>query len=232
MKKTLKKIVNKLGYQIYSPSYLSKKGDKIIGNKGIINIENLAYKSLSVPGMISAKSGQFLFSLCYMQDIEGDVVEIGSWQGRSTIFLAKAVQGAKNGRFFAIDHFKGNVSKEHFYVVGKKDLSDLKTNFLGNMKNFGVINTVNLLDMPNYEAIKSLSGSSIRFLFIDGDHTKEGVKKDIELFLPKLVQGAIVVFDDYKEDFPGLVETVDELVKGKSFSRMMYYDNTLVLKYK
>ena len=109
-------------------------------------------------------------------------MEVGSWQGRSTSFLARAEKNSKNGRFFAIDHFQGNIGREHYYVVGNDDRSDLKNNFLSNMDRLGLQTTVRLLDVPNDQAEKSLQEVQIRFLFIDGDHTKSGVKKDIELF--------------------------------------------------
>ena len=128
-----------------------------------------------------------------------------------------------------MDHFKGNVGKENSYAVGKTDLSDLETNFLKNMERIGVLNSVQLLNMPNELAVKELENVNIRFLFIDGDHTKTGVEKDIELFFPKLMPGSIVVFDDFSSNFPGLIEAVDTLIEKNDFARMMSYLNTLVL---
>ncbi|HEY9033897.1 MAG TPA: class I SAM-dependent methyltransferase, partial [Pseudomonadales bacterium] len=123
-----------------------------------------------------------------------------------------------------------NVGKENYYVVGKEDLSDLEGNFLNNMKRIGLLDSVTLLNMPNDEAEKQLKETRIRFLFIDGDHTKEGVEKDIQLFFPRLIPGAIVVFDDFSGHFPGLIDAVDKLIAGRKFSRVMSYHNTLVLK--
>jgi predicted O-methyltransferase YrrM len=179
--------------------------------------------------MISPKSGQFLFAMCYMQELRGDVVEIGSWQGRSTSFLARAVKCSGNGTFYAVDHFKGNVGKENCYVVGKRDLSDLEANFLHNMKTLELVDSVNLLNMTNEQAEERLRDTRIRFLFIDGDHTKAGVEKDIGLFFSKLMPGSIVVFDGFSKNFPGLVDAVDTLISKRSFARTMSYQNTLVL---
>jgi predicted O-methyltransferase YrrM len=139
---------------------------------------------------------------------------------------------SKNGSFYAIDHFHGNIGKEQHYVVGKKDLSDLEDNFLRNMEKVGLSTVVTLLNMPNHEAVKRMNGKNIRFLFIDGDHTEAGVKKDIELFFPLLVDGAIVVFDDFTFGFPGVIKAVDYLLKEKKLSRYMMYENQFVLKYK
>jgi len=195
----------------------------------IIDVEKLGKMSLTIPGMITPEAGKFLYSLCYMQDLEGDVIEIGSWQGRSTTFLARAVRESGNGNFYAIDHFGGNAGKEEFYAINGS-LSSLKDNFNDNLSRFGLIDTVNLLDMVNTEACEKIKGRKIRFLFIDGDHTKDGVKKDIELFFPQLEKGSIVVFDDYFEGFSGLIEAVDEILEKYNFDKVFYHRHTLVIK--
>lgn len=41
-----------------------------------------------------------------------------------------------------------------------------------------------------------LSGSGIDFLFIDGDHTYEGVKKDFEMYRPLVNKGGVIAFHD------------------------------------
>ncbi len=46
------------------------------------------------------------------------------------------------------------------------------------------------------EARKILNGQTVDFLFIDGDHTYEGVKKDFDLYSPLVRQGGIVAFHD------------------------------------
>ncbi len=233
IKKTIKKILNSLGYnlvkvdnQIEFDNFYSKYSQV---NNEIVDIEKLGKMSMTIPGMITPAAGKFLFSLCFMQEMKGDVVEIGSWQGRSTSFLARAVKESKNGKFYAIDHFKGNIGKENLYAVDGK-LDDLKENFIANMKMFDLDKIVNLLNMENHEAVKEIEGNTVRFLFVDGDHTKQGVSKDIELFFPLLKKGSIVVFDDYFEGFPGLIEAVDEAIEKYNFRRLFYHRHTLVLK--
>ena len=103
-------------------------------------------------------------------------------------------------------------------------------NFEKNISKFELSDAVNLLDMSNEAASGVFTDKTIRFLFIDGDHTEAGVKKDIELFFPRLVTGSIIVFDDYFDEFPGLIAAVDELIKNNNFSRIFYYRHTLVIK--
>lgn len=47
------------------------------------------------------------------------------------------------------------------------------------------------------ERIKEIIGTTpVDFLFIDGDHTYEGVKKDFEMYSPLVKDGGIIVFHD------------------------------------
>lgn len=232
IKNALNKIVNSFGLKISRIPEKAITSDCPIKLESIspYDVDSISDISLSIPGMIEAASGKLLYSLCYVQAEQGDVVEVGSWQGRSTSFLGRAVEASGNGSLYAVDHFKGNVGKEQFYVVGKDDLSDLEESFLANMEHLNLSHVVNLLNMPNTDAAKVLSGTSIRFLFIDGDHTSRGVKRDLELFAPLLVEGAIVVFDDFSPNFPGVVERVDSFIAEKKPQRVMSYKNQIAIK--
>jgi len=46
------------------------------------------------------------------------------------------------------------------------------------------------------EVEKILGGEKLDFLFIDGDHSYEGVKKDFEMYSPLVRSGGIVAFHD------------------------------------
>lgn len=198
------------------------------------DLERAAEESAVIPGMMTAKCAQMLYSLCYMQTLAGDVIEIGSWQGYSTSFLARAVRDSGNGRLFAIDHFKGNAGHEDKYIVGQENLSDLRANFEANLRRLNLWDHVTLLDMPNDQAARALRerlgpSGGVRFALIDGDHTQAGVQKDIDLFFPLLLPGAIVVFDDFSAHCPGVVAACDALLAYLPVRRLFSYRNTLVL---
>ena len=199
----------------------------MLDKRGISSLQTVAASASSIPGMLSEESGKILYVLCATQLLDGDVVEIGSWQGYSTSFLGRATRDSRNGTFFAIDHFRGNEGKQRYYVVGEPDLSDLRMNFERNMKTIGIWDDIELLDMPNREAAARLAGRSVRFLFIDGDHSRAGVEADIALFFPLLQSGSIVVFDDFSEEGIELVRAVDALLDRQPLSRVFSYSNTL-----
>ena len=55
-------------------------------------------------------------------------------------------------------------------------------------------------DPATLEKLKSiLNGKRLDLLFIDGDHTYEGVKQDFEMYSPLAADGAAIVFHDILE---------------------------------
>lgn len=56
---------------------------------------------------------------------------------------------------------------------------------------------VTVLHMRSVEAVAEFDDGSVDFLYVDGDHTMEGVKSDIVGWLPKVRVGGILSGDDY-----------------------------------
>ena len=239
MKKFAAKIVNKF-LSIFKVKLISIKNlynndfedifVKDVKENKIVNVNSLSALSNNIKGMISHRAGEELFSLVYMQKLSGNVVEIGSFQGKSTFFLGSAVKLSGNGKLFAIDHFKGNLGKEKFYKIGKSDLSDLEKGFKNNIERSFLNNTVTLFNEPTETAIKYIDDSSVRFLFIDGDHTAEGVSKDLKLFKRKLKSGAIIAFDDYAPSFPGVINVVNKFIISEKINKKYLIGRTLVIE--
>ena len=197
--------------------------------QNIVDVENLSSIAQSIPGMIELNSGKNLFLLCYLQELQGDVVEIGSWLGRSSVFLAQAVKESNNGKFYAIDHFRGNIGKESLYT-NNVPLGDIKQQYIENLEKANLLNYVDLLDMSSTDAIEHINTNQIRLLFLDGDHTYQGVQKDIDLFIPKMQPGSIIVFDDFSSNFPGVIEAVKGLFVSNKIKKSFAYKNSLVVQ--
>lgn len=65
--------------------------------------------------------------------------------------------------------------------------------------------------------------SGLDFVYIDGVHNYEYVKKDIELYYPKVKKGGVIGGDDFCADFIGLVGAVTEFADKKNVK--LYGDN-------
>ena len=113
------------------------------------------------------------------------IVEIGSYVGGSSIILASAAT-EKNGMLYCVDTWKNEAMSE--------GLRDTYNEFTKNTKPYE--KWIVPLRGKSVEVAKDFD-EEIDLLFIDGDHSYEAVKSDVEAWFPKLKNGAIVVFHDY-----------------------------------
>jgi len=67
--------------------------------------------------------------------------------------------------------------------------------------------------------VRLLTGTDkINMVFVDGDHSREGVRGDIDTWLPRITPGGIIAFDDYGDnehdnvEWPEVKIAIDELV--------------------
>ena len=181
-----------------------------------------------VPGMISLTQALLYYWINFSQRQAGDVLEIGCWQGRSTIALAQACKDSGNGIVHVVDHFKGNPGKQIYYVVEKDDLSDLQQIFQRNISNAVLSEFVSLYAKSVDQVNISIK---IRLLVIDGEHTYKAVLSDFRRFRNLLTPGAIVIFDDYDEHFPEVIKAVNKIHKDEPGSRISNYQRMAVLTF-
>lgn len=197
------------------------------------NVEQLADSFTAIPGMLPRQRGMTLYSLAFGQSLRGDIVEIGSWQGRSTCFLAQACKDAGNGIVRAVDHFQGNAHSRSAYVVDRDDLSDLPANFRRNVEGAGLADYVQLYQMTSAEASAKHASEfdAIRMLFIDGDHSYAGATGDIDRFAPLLMPGGLIVFDDYHSDGPELVRAVRQrILDSGEYGHFIQFQGILIAR--
>jgi hypothetical protein len=69
---------------------------------------------------------------------------------------------------------------------------------------------IKLCKSTTYEFLSDLSDYYLDAVYIDADHTYEGVKKDLDLSLSKVKNGGIIMGHDYCEQFKGVMKAVDE----------------------
>ena len=150
----------------------------------------------------------------------GTFVEIGCWQGKSSIHAAKQARlTGKNIKVYSVDTFEGTKDeKYHQQHINKLDKS-LYEMALENIKKHNVENIVTLIKNDSVEASKDFVLQGVDVVFIDGDHSYQGCKRDIEAWWSKLKQGGIMAGDDYAPEFPGVIKAVDELKNVKVCGR-------------
>lgn len=139
----------------------------------------------------------------------GDVVEIGSWKGRSTIALGIGVTERGEGLVWAVDHHRG--SAEHRARLGEVNTYP---EFRTNIARAGLLTRVVPMVMESEEAARRIVLGSVGLLFVDGSHDYESVANDIARWTPSLRPEASVVFDDMA--FPGVQQAIYDAAIGPS----------------
>jgi predicted O-methyltransferase YrrM len=134
-----------------------------------------------------------------MADDDLRLVEIGSWVGRSSYVLAKALEGKRSSTLYCIDPFDGSGDKtsQSLYaslIDGLPGQSAFQT-FENNMRTYGVDGSITVIADVSHSAVTQFSGD-IDFLFIDGNHDYNAVLKDYEQWSPLIKKGGYIAFHD------------------------------------
>ncbi len=82
----------------------------------------------------------------------------------------------------------------------------------------------------NLETYNQVSNKQFDILFIDGDHSHQGVKKDFALYSPLVKFGGYIVFDDYNDaqHSPEVKPAVDDIVNNmQDYEVLGTFSNTL-----
>ena len=132
--------------------------------------------------------------------------EIGAFKGATSKYL---LENLKNLEFLiCVDPWIKYPDFEK--VIYNKKLqktdfeNDIYKKFLKNIENNK--DRAIVYRMFSSEAAKYINNNSLDFIFIDGNHSYEYVKEDIELWYPKVKIGGLVSGHDYWQDpnkFPG-----------------------------
>ena len=170
--------------------------------------------------------GYFDFEHVYRQYAEqipagGTFVEIGVFCGKSIAhFAVECVNRENNVKIYGVDTWTGMAYDEresqnlNNYI---RDLPDgLYNHFLDNIKSLpeGVITPIQKL---SYEAAEDFEDESVNIIFLDADHTYEGVLKDLQAWYPKLKKGGIFSGHDYTSYPPddGVFRAVNQFFENK-----------------
>jgi len=134
------------------------------------------------------------------------VAELGCKNGNTTEFLL-----ANNPELdmIAVDLFLSQPAQAG--VEGGETYEDwnfnaIKEEFERRMKPFW--NRIDLLHMSTVQAAEKLSNTQFDLVFIDADHSYNGVATDIQMWLPKVRSGGIVAGHDYSTKWPSVQRAV------------------------
>lgn len=159
----------------------------------------------SVEGYLSPNEIRFLALIAACPTAKGEILEIGSFKGKSTVILAKAAALTDNAIVHAVDPMIAPSETDPDLMGDASSFPD----FQKNIEKTGVADKINFHQTFSHELAKTWD-KPLRFLWIDGDHTYKGTKLDLDGFIDHLEDGAIVAIHDVLHEFDGGIRVVME----------------------
>lgn len=124
--------------------------------------------------------------------LTGKGVEIGSFVGR----YARHILDNWEGTLYLVDPWrepeKGSDVEGSTNDVVKPKIMLKATEVLK-----GVEDRAIMIRALSHQAVDLFEDNSLDFIYIDGDHSYEGAKKDIQLWFPKVKKGGLIAGHDY-----------------------------------
>jgi len=179
--------------------------------------------------------GWFDYQDFYAAQVESAVnndkfVEVGTWCGKSAAFMGvEIVNSGKNIFFDVVDTWEGsqNYQEQVDYVAahGGSVLSIFQSNMTNGGLTLGnVAQQINVVTSDGAAAAAGYDNVSLKFVFIDADHSLEVVAAQIAAWWPKVKSGGILAGHDYNEsNFPDVKTAVDDFGTCESIGTVWYF---------
>ncbi|GAA4936835.1 class I SAM-dependent methyltransferase [Actinoplanes utahensis] len=136
---------------------------------------------------------------------DGPLLEVGSYLGKSTLYLAAAAR-ARGGRVVTVDHHRGSEEHQAGWEYHDATLVDPAVGKIDTLPGFRqTIATAGAEDVvvavvARAEDFAGLWASPLAFLFLDGSHTDESAQRDLASWAPHLAVGGTLAIHDVFPD--------------------------------
>jgi predicted O-methyltransferase YrrM len=139
-------------------------------------------------------------------------MEIGSFEGRSAIWMLDNILTGTGSKIICIDTFGGN---DEYTSMGVS-IEGLKDRFLENMKPY--VGKFRVIQGESQDVLRTKDfDNKIDVLYIDGNHTAWGCLTDMVLGFKVLKHGGIMLVDDYMWNFNRLMPSETPKLAVDSF---------------
>ena len=159
----------------------------------------------SVKGFLDPEEGQRLYDVALVASKIGPCLEIGSYCGKSTIYIGTACK--ENGAvLFSIDHHRGSEEQQPGQEYFDPELFDEGTGrintlpfLLRSIEKAELQDTVVPIVCKSALAARQWA-TPLGLVFIDGGHSYEDAFTDYNAWAPHLVPGGYLLIHDIFED--------------------------------
>jgi len=148
------------------------------------------------------------------------IVEIGTARGMFSLVVAKAIRkyaaSFRDVQVVTMDPYDPTISE------GVAVSEDHLGHFLRQVRKDGQSDLI-LPMIGRSDQVSKVWRQPIHFLFVDGDHSAAGVRRDVETWLPHLAPGFPVLLHDYTS-LPEVKQEVHSLFKDSDDIKELYYN--------
>jgi predicted O-methyltransferase YrrM len=208
-----------------------------LGTRAKLLMRGLRYSRIlpyaSVNGWLTVDEAITLYELAKgLTEPKPRAVEIGSWQGKSTICIARGLRDKPQTMLTCIDPFDASGDNESSDEYGNRatDLGGpLRRAFEENLKAADVRDIVDVRPGLSHEHAASFK-EPIDLLFLDGNHSYESVRRDFEEWAPKIRAGGFLAMHDVVHPVhTGPRQVVDECIANNpDWTNGHYVDSMFV----
>ena len=166
---------------------------------------DLLAAAAAATGFMPADEGAALAAAALAAPPDGALLEVGSYLGKSTLYLAAAAR-ARGGQVVTVDHHRGSEEHQPGWEYHDPALVDPEVGRIDTLPGFrrtiagaGAEDVV-VAVVARSETLAALWGRPLALLFLDGSHTDESARRDLDCWAPHLAAGGVLAIHDVFPD--------------------------------
>lgn len=167
----------------------------------MLPIDKIERDVQSIKGFLDHQEGAALYDAVLSVAALGPCVEIGSYCGKSTVYLGRACQAAGT-LLYAVDHHRGSEEHQLGEAYHDPQLFDAEAGKMDSFREFrrtlaltALEDTVVPIVAPSTLAARHWA-TSLSLVFIDGGHSRAAALNDYRCWAPHIVRGGLLAIHD------------------------------------
>jgi predicted O-methyltransferase YrrM len=167
--------------------------------------ERLVAVARATKGFMPEAEGLALHEAAERAGRFGPLLEVGTYCGKSAVYLGAAARGAGTV-LFTVDHHRGSEENQAGWEHHDREVVDPETGRMDTLPFFRrAMQAANLEDVVvgvvgHSIAVGRAWATPLGFLFIDGGHAEDVAMADYEVWSPHVVEGGTLAIHDVFED--------------------------------
>ena len=165
------------------------------------NYKTIAAFANKVKGFLAEDEGRALYEIALTAARLGPCLEIGSFCGKSTVFIGAACK-QRGVILFTIDHHRGSEEQQPGQLYFDPEIYDEKSGEIDSfpllrdtLRSAGLEDTVVPIVSRSTVAVRNWA-TPLSLVFIDGGHSYETALTDYKNWSPHLLQGGVLAFHE------------------------------------